>query len=244
MSSPLLTNFLDIARALGPDPLNADPSDISKFIETELRSRGGAFNYNPAIGCLSDLFSGKISADDAVKHCLTNGAPAGRKPNSEAIQIVASFAAEHISSCYEIRFTAVPIGRLSNDSTAFMGIKAPIVRVEQGEAMVVVPGFRLGHRPKGIEIDVAASLALATYARDDFSEADYEYLDCSRGISGERELRAYRGKDRRIFDLDEVDHMLDLFVRGLAYALQNGVAAQKPNFRGYKIFDPNQPRML
>lgn len=244
MATPLLTNFLDIARALGANPLNANPDNVAEFIQNEWRARGGVFNYNTSIGCLADLFSGKIGLDEAVEYCLEAGAPAGRKPNAKAIEIVAPYAAEHISNCYRIPFTAVPIGRLPNDGTAFMGIKAPIVRVESRQAMVVVPGFRLGHRPQGIEIDVAASLALATYARDDFSEADYEYLDCSRGSSGERELRAYRGQDRRIFDLDEVDHMLDLYVRGLAKALDSGLTAQQPNFRGYKIFDPDQPRMI
>lgn len=244
MASPLLTNFLDIARALGEHPLDAKSENVATFIQSELRPRGGVFNYNTSIGCLADLFTGKLNFEAASEFCLENGAPAGRKPNARAIETVAPYAAEHISNCYRIPFTAVPIGRLPNSSTAFMGIKAPIVRVENREAMVVVPGFRLGHRPQGIEIDVAASLALATFARDDFSEADYEYLDCSRGISGEREIRAYRGRDRRIFDLDEVDHMLDIFVQGLALALGDGMTAQAPNFRGYKIFDPDQPRML
>jgi hypothetical protein len=125
-----------------------------------------------------------------------------------------------------------------------MAIKAPLVRVRRPDIFVVVPGFRLGHRPQGTEIDVAASLAVATFARDDFNEADYEYLDCSRGASGERELRVYHGRDRRLFSLDEVDHMLDIYVRGLALAFQSGMPANAPNFRGYKIIDPDQPRMI
>jgi hypothetical protein len=125
-----------------------------------------------------------------------------------------------------------------------MAVKAPLVRVQDGEIFVVVPGFRLAHRPVGLEIDVAASLALATFGRDDFSEADYEYLDCSRGSSGERELSVYKGRERRIFNLDEVDHLLDLYVKGLALAIEAGMTAQKPNFRGYRVIDPEQPRML
>lgn len=148
------------------------------------------------------------------------------------------------SNCYKIPFTAVPVGRLPGNRTAFMAIKAPLVRVKDGEVLVVVPGFRLGHRPQGTEIDVAASLALATFGRDDFAEADYEYLDCSRGSSGERELVIYRGRDRRIFDLDEVDHILDVYVKGLAYALEQGLSVTAPNFRGYRVVDPNQPRMI
>ncbi|MES3109054.1 hypothetical protein [Sphingomonas aurantiaca] len=109
---------------------------------------------------------------------------------------------------------------------------------------VVIPGFRLGHKPVGIEIDVAASLALATFARDDFAEADYEYLDCSRGPLGQRELSVYRGKDRMILTLDEIDHFLDIYMRGLSLAIDAGMTANNPNFRGYHVIDPNQPRMI
>jgi len=244
MASLLLMNFLDIARCLGPNPLNAQPSDIATFMKREFRSGGGGFNYNPSITSLYDIFRGAVTAEDAIEYCSRAGAPAGWKPNSEAIAIAGSYAASHRSSCYKIPFTAVPIGRLPTGQTAYMAIKAPLVRVKGTEKYVVVPGFRLGHKPQGVEIDVAASLALATFGRDDFSEADYEYLDCSRGSSGERELCIYHGKERRIFDLDEIDYMLDLYVRGLSLAIDAGMSANVPNFRQYKVGDPDQPRML
>lgn len=237
-------NFLDVARCLGDDPLNARPDDIAAFMRREFRPGGGGFNYNTSITSLLDLFSGRKSVEDAVAYCSTRGAPAGRIPNCEAVEIAGSYAVTQPSNCYRIPFSAVPIGRLPGGQTSFMAIKAPLVRVQGSDVFVVVPGFRLGHRPVGIEIDVAASLALATFARDDFSEADYEYLDCSRGLSGERELSVYRGRDRRIFDLDEVDALLDRYVQGLALAIENGMEARAPNFRGYHIIDPNQPRML
>lgn len=237
-------NFLDVARCLGEDPLHARPEQIARFMKREFRPGGGGFNYNASIVSLPALFRGDMSVEDAVEYCSSHGAPAGWKPNCEAIEIAGSYAAAQRSSCYRIPFSAVPIGRLPGDVTAYMGIKAPLVRVQDGEVLVVVPGFRLGHRPVGVEIDVAASLALATFGRDDFSEADYEYLDCSRGSSGERELSVYRGRDRRIFSLDEVDHLLTLYVQGLALAIGLGMDATKPNFRGYHVIDPNQPRMF
>lgn len=244
MASLLLMNFLDVARCLGSDPLNADPEAISAFMKREFRPGGGGFSYNTSITSLPNLFRGAMTVEDAVEYCATHGAPAGWKPNSEAVEIAGSYAVTQQSSCYRIQFSAVPIGRLPGEITAYMGIKAPLVRVRNGKAYVVVPGFRLGHRPVGIEIDVAASLALAAFGRDDFAEADYEYLDCSRGSSGERELSVYRGCDRRIFNLDEVDHMLDLYMKGLALALASGMEATKPNFRGYRVIDPDQPRMI
>lgn len=237
-------NFLDIARCLGNDPLRAEPDQIAAFIKREFRPGGGGFNYNTSISSLPDLFRGAVSVDDAVEYCGKHGAPAGWKPNCEAIEIAGSYAIMQQSSCYRIPFSAVPIGRMPGDRTAYMAIKAPLVRVKDGEVLVVVPGFRLGHRPVGLEIDVAASLALATFGRDDFEEADYEYLDCSRGSLGVRELNVYRGQNRRIFNLDEVDALLDLYVRGLALAIDSGMNASKPNFRGYRIIDPNQPRMF
>lgn len=244
MASLLLMNFLDIARCLGPDPLNANPTNIAAFMKREFRPGGGGFNYNTSITSLPDLFRGAITVDEAVEYCSKHGAPAGWKPNCEAIEIAGSYAASERSSCYKIPFSAVPIGRLPNNKTAYMAIKAPLVRVNRSGKYVVVPGFRLGHKPEGVEIDVAASLALATFGRDDFAEADYEYLDCSRGSSGERELAIYQGKDRRIFSLDEIDFLLDLYVRGLVLAIDAGMTASKPNFNGYRVGDPDQPRML
>ncbi len=244
MSSLLLMNFLDVARCLGPDPLSTKPESVAAFMKREFRLGGGGFNYNTSIGSLPDLFRGAISVDQAIEYCSKHGAPAGWKPNCEAIEIAGAYASSQRSNCYKIPFSAVPIGRISGGVTAYMAIKAPLVRVRNGEVFIVVPGFRLGHRPVGLEIDVAASLALATFARDDFAEADYEYLDCSRGPSGERELSVYKGRDRRIFDIDEVDHLLDLYMQGLALAIRDGMSANKPNFRGYRIVDPDQPRMF
>lgn len=244
MSTLLLMNFLDVARCLGADPLNAKPEEIASFMRQEFRRGGGLFNYNTSIQSLPNLFLGKQTVEQAIEYCRSNGAPAGYNANADAIRLAGAYALGETSNCYKIPFSAVPVGRLSGDRTAYMAIKAPLVRVRNGATYVVVPGFRLGHRPQGVEIDVAASLALATFARDDFEEADYEYLDCSRGPSGCRELRIYKGAERKIFDLDEVDHLLDLYVRGLSLAISSGMEVRAPNFRGYHIIDPNQPRML
>lgn len=244
MSSLLLTNFLDIARSLGPNPLHATPASVEAFIRRELRGGGGTFNYNAAINCLPDLFKGQMTVEQAEAYCSSHGAPAGWRQNSTAIIVAGTYAVENLSNSYRIPFTAVPIGRVSTGQVAFMSIKAPLVRVQGDNVYVVVPGFRMGHRPQGIEIDVASSFALANFARDDFSEADFEYLDCSRGVSGERELNVFRGHDRRIFNLDEVDEMLDIFVRGLDRAMMAGMPARAPSFRGYHVIDPDQPRMV
>jgi hypothetical protein len=244
LSSLLLMNFLDVARSLGSEPLGATPDSVATFIRREFKRSGGSFNYNSSIISLPSLYNGDLSVEAAVEFCLSSGSPVGRAANAEAVQLAGSYATEHKSNCYRIPFTAVPVGRLSGGRTAFMAIKAPLVRVKRPEIYVVVPGFRLGHRPQGAEIDVAASLALANFARDDFSEADFEYLDCSRGLSGERELRVYHGAGRHRYDLDTVDELLGVYVRGLQIAIDGGMPAREPNFRGYRIIDPDQPHMI
>lgn len=244
MATPLLMNFLDVARSLGRSPLEARPTEISEFLRREFKARGGLFNYNTSIQSLLGLFLGRQTVEEAIAFCRSHGAPAGYAANADAVRLAGAYALSEPSNCYKIPFSAVPVGRLAGGQTAYMAIKAPLVRVKNSKPYVVVPGFRLGHRPEGAEIDVAASLALATFARDDFEEADYEYLDCSRGPSGTRELRVYKGAERRIFTIDEVDHLLDLYVQGLALAISQGMEVRAPSFRGYHIIDPDQPRMF
>lgn len=238
MASVLLMNFLDVARCLGQDPLNATPEQVCRFIKAEFSRRGGAFNYNTSIHALYDLFRGG-RLEDAEAYCSTHGAPAGFKPNLEAVRLAGAYAVANPSNCYKTPFSAVPVGRLSNDRTAYMAIKAPLVRVANGRVFVVVPGFRMGHRPMMTEIDVAASFALAHFGRDDFHEADFEYLYAGPGDGG-RVLQVFHGRDRQVFDLDAVDALLDVYVRGLDLAIQEGVHAPKPNFRGYKVLVEDQ----
>lgn len=238
MASVLLMNFLDVARSLGGDPLRATPERVATFVKAEFARRGGAFNYNTSINALYDLFRGG-SLDDAEAYCATHGAPAGSKPNIEAVRLAGAYAISNPSRCYKTPFSAVPVGRLSGDRTAYMAIKTPLVRVTDNEAFVVVPGFRMGHRPVETEIDVAASFALAHFARDDFSQADFEYLYAGPGDGG-RILEVYHGRNRQVFDVDAVDAMLDIYVRGLELAIRDGVQAPAPNFRGYKVIDEAQ----
>ena len=245
MASPLLMNFLDVARALGSSPLTRSAEQVADFIRRELGPGGGSFNYNSSINLLGDVFRGAVSAVDAEEICRVRGAPAGRKQNGDAMRIVGEYAESHRSRCYRVPFTAVPVGRLSGNRTAYMAIKAPLVRVEGEDVFVVVPGFRMNHCPQAAEIDVAASFALAHFGRGDFSIADYEYVYAGRAPGGGgRMLRVYHGRDRTIYDLDTVDALLDVYVRGLQLAIDSGMNANTPNFRGYRVFDPNQPVMF
>ena len=116
-----------------------------------------------------------------------------------------------------------------------------MVRVVHDEAFVVMPGFRMSYRPAEPEIDVACSIALATFGRDDFASADFEYLYCGPGIDDRRSFRAIRGRDRNVYDRDAVDHLIDIYVRGVARVLDAGVDIRRPDLRGYRIIDPDEP---
>jgi hypothetical protein len=152
----------------------------------------GGFDYNTALNAVYDLFRGGLSYEDAVNHCLTTGNPRGRFQNAAAVRQVAPYALDNISVCHRIGLTAALIGRV-NAKNLHVGIKTTMVRVLGREVFVVMPGFRMSHRPADAEIDVACSIALANFARDDFAKADFEYLYAGPGLSGEREFHSIRG---------------------------------------------------
>jgi len=244
MSSPLLINVLDVARSLGIDPTHATPESVAAWLtERYLKRRGGGFNYDPAISVTFDLFRGVHTFDSGVLHCLANGNPKGRRQNAEAIKTVAPYALSNISTCYRIGHSAVVVGRIAGE-TVYIGIKAPMVRVVHDEAFVVMPGFRMTYRPEEPEIDVACSIALATFGRDDFASADFEYLYSGPDIAGRRSFRAIKGRDRHVYDQDAVDTLIDVYVRGLALVIEAGIPVTRPDLRGYRIIDPREPAFL
>jgi len=244
MSNLSLLNVLDLSRAFGQNPLTATPESVARWLLNEYSLRkGGGFNYNPAIEILPDLFRGAMDYETAIRHCETRGNPKGRRQNVEAIKTVASYALENRSTCYRIGFSAVAVGRVRED-TIYVGIKAPLVRVKGRDVFVVMPGFRRSYRPSERQIDLACSIALANFARDDFSSADFEYLSAGPGPLGDRQFRAILGRERQIFGRGEIDALLQVYVRGIALALEDGAEIRRPNLHGYRVIDPREPSML
>lgn len=244
MSSVFLVNVLDVARSLGIDPRRATPEMVAAWLlEQYLRKRGGGFNYDPAIAATFDLFRGAHSLESSVLHCLTHGNPKGRRQNADAIKAVAPYALANISTCYRIGHSAVVAGRVAGENV-YVAIKAPMVRVVHDEAYVVMPGYRMTFRPDEPEIDVACSMALATFGRDDFASADFEYLYSGPDLSGRRSFRAIKGRERHVYDRDEVDALLDVYVRGVGLVLEAGVPISRPDLRGYRIIDPREPGLF
>ena len=244
MSSFLLLNILDVGRAFGQMPLRTTPEEICNWLLTEYaRKRGGGFNYDPAIKSLFDLFQGRVTLEEAKTVCATSGNPKGRAHNVDAVSCVGSYAEQNRSTCYPIGYIATPVGR-THGRTVYIGMKVPMVRVARGSAFVVLPGFRKSYRPVGAQIDLACSIALATLARDDFSEADFEYLDAGIGLDGKRFLTVCMGRDHHVYGIEDVDKILDVYVRGIALALDTGVLVRDANLDGYRVIDPDQYSMF
>jgi hypothetical protein len=245
MAGLFLVNCLDVARSLGNSIEAATPEAVSDFLEDEyLRKRGGGFNHDPAIAACHDMFAGLKSAEEAEEYCRTNGNPAGREQNADIVRTVSGYACRNVSRCYRHSFLAVAVGRYKGQ-TIYVGLKAPFTRVRGYEALVVVPGFRKSFVPTEQQINLPCSLAAVQLARDDFKSADVEYLYAGPAPSGgERMFRAIRGKDRRLFGVDELDRIFETYVHGVILVLERGRGLSKPDLAGYRIVDPNEPPFL
>lgn len=244
-------DILDVARALGCHPFSATPEGVADWLANYSVQKGGGFNYDTAINTLFDAFRGGHSQESAVQYCLGHGNPKGRMQNASAISSVMPYALEHPSTCHKIGLTAVAIGRYSSRSV-FAKIKAPLVRVEGSRAYLVMPGFRMSHRPSDVEIDFACSVALQVLAQGDLSVANFEYLYAgpgpdlrtARGKKPQRMFQAIDGATRNRFDAEQIDRLLDVFVKGVALADSKGADAREPKLDGYRIIDPRQSSFL
>ncbi|WP_230292999.1 hypothetical protein [Croceicoccus sp. Ery5] len=242
-------DIFDVARSLGQRPFAATPESVADWIMANYQgSKGGGFNYDTSIEAVYDAFRGGHTTESAINHCLVNGNPKGRTQNASAIKAVMPYILEHQSRCYRTGLTAVAVGRYSA-RTVFAKIKAPLIRVEGDQAFMVVPGFRMSHRPRDIEIDFACSVALEVLSEGNYAAADFEYLYAGPGpkLSGRKQARMFQavhGCDRHRFDVDTINRLLDVYVNGVALAAERGADTREPDLRGYRIIDPSQPSMF
>jgi len=236
-------DILDIARSLGQRPFQATPRSVADWLASDyIGTGGGSFDYNTAIATTHDAFRGFHTQRSAVQFCRSHGNPKGRAQNASAIAAVMPYALEHKSVCHRIGLTAVAVGRFVG-RTVYAKIKAPMMRIEGDEAFIVMPGYRMSFRPTEIEIDFACSVALATFAQDDRNGADFEYLYAgpSPQSSKVRMFQAIRGRDRYRFSEEQINRLLDVFVKGVALAHEDGLDRSSPYLTGYKIIDPSEP---
>ncbi len=243
MSSARALDILDISRSLGPEPMRATPEQVCDWIVEEYSKKsGGGFNYDPCMSVIFDAFRGGHDEESAILSCLTQGNPKGREQNASAIRTLMPYILQNKSICHRIGLIAVAIGRIKG-RTVYAKIKAPLLRINNGKAYVVMPGLRMSHRPDEVAIDVACSIAHAVLAQGDMARAEFEYLYAGPGIGKSREFRVIHGTWRARFDEQAIDQMLNVYVEGVALAADVGVSITEPKLAGYRIIDPNQPGM-
>lgn len=242
MSGLFLVNTLDVARFLGPDSNNVTVEGIFDRIEEfYLRPRGGGFNHDTSINSTYDMFRGAATPAEAEKFCLTTGNPKGRLQNAAIVRAVGSHAASNVSVCHRIGYVAVRIARYKGRAI-HIGIKAPFVRVhERQSAYLVIPGFRKDSRPFGWQVDFVCSVAANQLARDDYEQADVEYLYAGPGAGPfERNFGALYGRDMSLFNADQIDVFLQKYVEAVVKHLEKGHGVRPARFAGYRIIDNAQ----
>ncbi|WP_322517069.1 hypothetical protein SR870_05770 [Rhodopseudomonas palustris] len=242
MAGLFLVNVLDVGRFLGPEPSKIDVQDVFERIEElYLRPRGGGFNHDPSIRAAYDIFRGASSLQEAVCFCEGTGNPKGRIQNSAIIKAVGPHAVANKSVCHRVGYVAVRIARYRG-SNIHIGIKAPFVRVQNRQsAYLVIPGFRKDTRPLGWQLDFVCSVAANQLARDDFEGADVEYLYAGPGDNAtQREFCAYYGRDLSLFDADQIDEYLQVYVEAVVRHLERGEGVSPAKYSGYRIVDRAQ----
>lgn len=245
MSGLLLVSCLDVGRFFGRDPLRASVGDVSDRIsELYLRRSGGGFNHNVVISSAQNVFSGAITAEEGIAICSTNGNPKGRVQNTAIAKAVLPYAEANLSRCHRIGFTAIVVGRYRGKSI-YVGVKAPFVRVNGENSLIVLPGFRKSSRPLGREIDLACSFAANQLARDDYETADIEYLMAGPGSGQfERVLQVLHGREMNLFSSEELDSILRTYVSAVVRHLDRGEGLRPAHLYGYRIIDPSAPRFV
>ncbi len=241
MGNILAVNIVDIVRAYGENLEIRSPEKISEWLLKEYLSRkGGRFNHNPSISCLSGMYSGALGRDDAIAFCSKNGSPAGFRENVEIVRAVAPHCSGQISQCYKHPFVAVPIGR-HKGKTIYAKLKAPLTRVSHGDAFIVLPMFRKTFRPSERQIDAIISFARAQWAYGDFSAADVEAL-VAKGFSGtpERQLSVILGADRELLSVDDIGAFFQPYIEAVGLIIDSGIVTSEPDLKGFRVVDPYQ----
>jgi hypothetical protein len=243
MSSLFLVSHLDFARAFEGNPERATPESIAHWLEHNwLRRRGGGvWNYTPAMDVLVLAFQGLISLEQAVAHCHAYWHPHGRIENEYVVRCFWSFAREHASKIYKRKSLAAPVGRWQGRNI-YIGIKAPLIRVTGKDVLAVMPIFRKTHVPNEVETNLSLTAVQEFCMREGYRDIGTELLR-AQGLDKtlERQLIVDRGSDRRLYSSEEFDSFSGKYARAVALLANSGLGLQRPNFRGYRVWDPDQP---
>jgi len=244
MSSVFLINHLDFARSFEGCPEKATPETIAAWLKSNwLKKRGGgSWNYVPAMDVLVLAFMGGITLQESLQYCRKYWHPRGRLENELVVQSFWRFAQENRSRVYKRSFLAAPIGRWQGRNI-FLGIRAPLIRVTGDELLAVMPVFRKAFVPNVAETNLSMTAVREFCLREGYPDINIELMRAV-GIDGslERRLVVERGSERQMYSSEDFDTFAAKFAGAVALLADAGLGLQQPNFKGYRVWDPDQTR--
>ena len=245
MPGIFLVDNVDFARSLGDEPEKATEDSVSAWLQAEwIGKGGGVFNYVPSMMGLVDGFAGRISKKQAVSHCRAYWHPRGRIENEAVVEAFWPFVTENVCTVYKRSFLAAPIGRWE-DQTIYLGVKVPLIRVTKDNVLATMPVFRKTFVPNEKALNVALTGVREFCLREGYSDIEPELIR-ALGVSGQidRQLFVAQGHARALYSGDAFDEFANVFTKAVVRLANNGIGLERPNFRGYRVMDPDQKGMF
>jgi len=245
MQSLFLVDNLDYARSFGDKPESATRESVAEWLRLEwLGTKGGRFNYAPSMRSLADGLTGRLSKGQALENCQAYWHPRGRIENVAVVEAFWPFVETNICTVYKRSFLAAPIGRWK-DQVIYLGVKVPLIRVVGQSVLATMPVFRKSHVPGERPTDLALTGVREFCIREGYQDIEPELIRAA-GVAGQidRQLIVERASSRSLYDADAFDHFTDLFTQAVVSLADSGIGLAKPNFRGYRVMDPDQTGMF
>lgn len=243
MGSAFLVSHLDFARSFEGDPFSATPESIAKWLERNWLPKrgGGTWNYSPAMEVLVLGFAGEITLSQALEHCGKYWHPHGREENILVVRAFWRYVTENKSRVYKRNFLAAPVGRW-RERNIFIGIKAPLIRVTDEDVLAIMPVFRKNFVPDDAETNLSLTAVREFCFREGYRDIDTELMT-ARGVGGarERQLLVDRGSKRSLYTTDQFDGFAAKYAGAVSILADAGKGLQTPNFRGYRVWNPDEP---
>jgi hypothetical protein len=171
-----LVGVTDVARSFGADIYAATPESIAAWLKREwLGKTGGGFNYNPALYAAVRVLKKEWTWERALMHVRSSGPRFGYASNEAVLVSLFNYLSTHEGPVYEVAHAAVIVGK-KDERPIHIGVKAPMVRVHDGQALVVYPAFRKTYLPTEQQAILECSIVREITAQDDFYDAALEYV--------------------------------------------------------------------
>ena len=243
MGTLFLVSHLDFARSFEGEPENATPESIARWLRGNWLNRrgGGVWNYLSAMDVMVLAFQGQISQEQALAHCAQYWHPRGRIENEHIVRCIWSYTQANRSRVYRRPHLAAPIGRW-NGRNIHIGIRAPLIRVTDSDMYAVMPVFRKNFAPNDKETNLALTAVREFCFREGYRDIGTELIR-AQGQSGTltRRLIVDQSSGRNLYSAAQFDSYAAKYASAVALLADAGLGLQEPNFRGYRVWDPDQP---